>query len=231
MRTTDNMWGGLQSARDFSPARGSHLWTLLYCITPIAAVVVGSLLLTSCGAGPQRGPSFRVFTDMENQEKYKPQSASPLFADGRSNRRPVAGTVARGHLRDNDIMNTGFTPAGLYTGTNPVAIDAELLKTGQARFNVYCTPCHDQTGSGKGIVALRTPAWQPSNLLEDRAKNLADGDIFDTITNGRRSMPAYKYQVQSIRDRWAIVAYVRALQRAGSGTLEDVPENLKAELK
>jgi mono/diheme cytochrome c family protein len=207
------------------------LWTLAYCIAPLTAIGVGSLLLTGCGAGPQRVPSFRIFTDMEHQEKYKPQSASPLFSDGRSNRRPVPGTVARGHLRDNDIMDTGFTPAGLYTGRNPVTIDAELLKTGQTRFNTYCTPCHDKTGSGKGIVALRTPAWQPSNLLEDRVKNLADGDIFDTITNGRRSMPAYKYQVQSIKDRWAIVAYVRVLQRASSGTLEDVPENLKAELK
>ena len=206
------------------------LWTLAYCIVPLAFAIGAALLLTGC-AGPQRGPSFRVFTDMEHQEKYKPQSESPLFADGRSNRRPPVGVVARGHLRDNDILNTGFTPAGLYTGRNPLAIDADLLKTGQTRFNTYCTPCHDRTGSGKGIVALRTPAWQPSNLLEDRVKNFADGNIFDTITNGRRSMPAYKYQVQSEKDRWAIVAYVRALQRATSGTADDVPQNLRAELK
>jgi mono/diheme cytochrome c family protein len=204
----------------------TKLSTLRYSIVPLAALVLGA-----CGAGPQRGPSFRIFTDMEKQEKYKPQSVSPLFSDGRSNRRPVAGTVARGHLRDNDVMNTGFTPAGLYTGRNPLPIDAALLETGQARFNVYCTPCHGGTGNGKGVVAVRTPSWQPSNLLEDRVRNLADGDLFDTISNGRRSMPAYRFQVQSVRDRWAIVAYVRALQRAGAGTLEDVPENLKAELK
>lgn len=191
----------------------------------------GAILLTGCAAGKQANPPVHVFQDMERQEKYKPQSESPLFADGRSNRPPVRGTVARGHLKDNDVLTTGFTPAGLYTGRNPVTIDAALLKTGQARFNTYCSPCHDQTGSGKGIVALRTPAWQPSNLQEDRVKNLADGDIFDTITNGRRSMPAYKYQIQAEKDRWAIVAYVRALQRASSGTTADVPENLKAGLK
>lgn len=208
-----------------------RLWTLLYCIAPIATVCIASILLTGCVAGPQRGPSFRIFTDMESQEKFLPQSATSLFPDGRSNRRPVPGTVARGHLREDDVMNTGYTPAGLYTGKNPVAIDTDLLKLGQARFNVYCTPCHDQEGTGKGIVALRTPSWQPSNLTEDRVKKLADGDIFDTITNGRRSMPAYKYQVQSAKERWAIVAYVRALQRAAGGTIEDVPENQRAELK
>lgn len=211
--------------------KNDKLWALAYCLVPLIAIVAGALLLTGCGIGPQRGPSFRVFTDMEKQEKYKPQSASPLFSDGRSNRRPPTGVVARGHLRDNDILNTGFTPAGLYAGKNPAPITADLLKTGQARFNTYCTPCHDKQGTGKGIVALRTITWQPSNLIEDRVMNLADGDIFDTITNGRRSMPAYKYQIQSVQDRWAIVAYVRALQRAASGTVDEVPENLKAELK
>ncbi len=211
--------------------KNDKLWAVAYCIVPLIAIVAGTLLLSSCGIGPQRAPAFRVFTDMENQEKYKPQSSSPLFSDGRSNRRPPAGVVARGHLKDNDILNTGFTPAGLYTGKNPLPVSEELLKTGQARFNTYCTPCHDKQGTGKGIVALRTVTWQPSNLIEDRVKGLADGDIFDTITNGRRSMPAYKFQIQSIQDRWAIVAYVRALQRAASGTMDEVPENLKAELK
>jgi mono/diheme cytochrome c family protein len=211
--------------------KSESLWTLAYCAAPLAAVVAGALLLSGCRMGPQRGPSLRVFTDMEHQEKYKPQSESPLFADHRSNRRPPLGVVARGHLKDNDILNTGFTPAGLYTGKNPLPINAGLLKTGQARFTTYCTPCHDRQGTGKGIVALRTPAWQPSNLTEDRVKNLADGDIFDTITNGRRSMPAYRFQIQSVEDRWAIVAYVRALQRATSGTVDEVPQDLRAELK
>jgi mono/diheme cytochrome c family protein len=208
-----------------------RLWALGYCLAPLAAIIGGSVMLSGCGIGVQRNPPVHVFQDMEKQEKYKPQSASPLFEDGRSNRRPPVGTIARGHLKDTDILHTGFTPAGLYAGKNPLTIDATLLKTGQARFNTYCSPCHDRTGSGKGIVAIRTPAWQPSNLTDARAKGLADGDLFDTITNGRRSMPAYKYQIQSENDRWAIVAYVRALQRAQSGTVEDVPENMRAGLR
>lgn len=211
--------------------RNSRLWTLAYCITPILAIVAGSVLLSSCGDGKRRDPQIHVFQDMEQQEKYKPQSESPLFADGRSNRRPPLGTVARGHLKDDDVLHTGFVAPAMYTGKNPLPIDAELLTTGQARFNTYCSPCHDRAGTGKGIVAQRTPSWQPSNLVDDRVRAMADGDIFDTITNGRRSMPAYKYQVQSESDRWAIVAYVRALQRAANGTVDDVPENLKAELK
>lgn len=188
----------------------------------ILAPFTAAVILTGCGIGPQRNPPVHVFQDMEQQEKVKPQS---------QNRRRPLGVVARGHLKDNDIMNTGFTPAGLYTGKNPLTINAELLKTGQTRFNTYCTPCHDASGSGKGIVAVKTPSWQPSNLIDDRVKTLADGNIFDAITNGRRSMPAYRFQIQSEHDRWAIVAYVRALQRASSGTIGDVPENLRAELK
>ena len=208
-----------------------RLWAVGYCLAPLTAIVAASLLLSGCGFGKQRNPPVHVFQDMEKQEKYKPQTESPLFADRRASRRPPMGTVARGHLKDNDILQTGFTPAGLYTGKNPFTIDAELLALGQARYNVYCTPCHDRTGGGKGVVALRTPAWQPSVLVDERVRGLADGDIYDTITNGRRSMPAYKYQVQQEKDRWAIVAYVRALQRAASGTIDDVPENLRAELK
>jgi mono/diheme cytochrome c family protein len=207
------------------------LWTVGYCLAPLMAIGAASLLLSGCGLGKQRNPPVHVFQDMEKQEKYKPQTESPLFSDRRASRRPVMGTVARGHLNENEIVQTGFTPTGLYTGKNPFTIDAELLAVGHARYNVYCGPCHDRTGSGKGVVALRTPSWQPSTLVDERAIGLADGDIYDTITNGRRSMPAYKYQVASEKDRWAIVAYVRALQRAASGAIEDVPENMRAELK
>ena len=88
----------------------------------------------------------------------------------------------------------------------------------------------DKTGSGQGIVPTRVPTWQPSNLTEDRLVQAADGDIFNVITNGRRSMPAYRFQV-AVEDRWAIIAYVRALQRAAHGTKADVPADRTAELQ
>jgi mono/diheme cytochrome c family protein len=168
---------------------------------------------------------------MKKQDKYKPQAGSPLFSDGRAMRAPDPGTIARDREPEVDaVMNTGMLN-GQYVGKMPVKIDADLLKIGQQKFNIYCAPCHDKAGSGKGIVAIRTPAWQPTNLHELRLVNTADGDIFWTITNGRRSMPAYKYQISDPRDRWAVVAYVRALQRSWLGTMQDLPQTLRAEVR
>jgi mono/diheme cytochrome c family protein len=117
----------------------------------------------------------------------------------------------------------------MYAGKNPLPVTMDLLKKGQAKFGTYCTPCHDREGTGQGIVPTRVPTWQPSNLTEDRVVQFADGDIFNVITNGRRTMPAYKYQI-SVEDRWTIIAYLRVLQRAAHGTINDVPEEQKAEL-
>ncbi len=188
-----------------------------------AGLVIAALIGTSCTAGKQRSTPIEVWDDMRRQEKFKAQSVA--------SRRPPEGTIARGHLKDDDVMHTGLVAANTYAPRNPLAIDAELLSAGQAKFNTYCSPCHDRVGTGKGIVALRTPSWQPSNLHDARIKGMTDGELFTIITNGRRSMPAYKYQIQSEADRWAIVAYVRALQRATSGTVEDVPADLRAGLK
>ncbi len=171
---------------------------------------------------------------MKKQEKFLPQSSvesggelSKVFKDGRSNRRPVEGTVARGQLRLDDVMSTGLVNPTTYSGKNPVPLTEDALKLGQAKFNVYCTPCHDQTGSGMGIVNKREPTYKPANLHEDRVKQMADGELFYVLTNGRRTMPSYRFQL-SEQDRWSIVYYVRALQRTTSGTLADVPEDKKA---
>jgi mono/diheme cytochrome c family protein len=117
----------------------------------------------------------------------------------------------------------------MYVGLNPLPVDAELLAHGQKRFNTYCSPCHDRTGQGRGVVAQRA-IWIPTNLQEPRVKDMNDGEIFNVATNGRRSMPPYKFQIVD-RDRWAIVAYVRALQRTSMATVADVPEDKRADLK
>ncbi len=143
--------------------------------------------------------------------------------------RPVAGTIARGHLKDDDVYYTRHGRFRVHCRQNPEKIDMETAGPGQARFNIYCSPCHDRVGSGQGIVAIKTPAWQPTNLQDDRIKKMADGEIFSVISHGRRTMPAYRFQVVE-HDRWAIVAYLRALQRSTSGTVADVPADLKAEL-
>jgi mono/diheme cytochrome c family protein len=167
-------------------------------------------------------------SDMTRQPKYKPQASTPFFSDHRASRRPVEGTVAQSQLKDDPAFTTGLT-GEMYLGRNPLPIDAPLLSRGQERFNIYCAPCHDQTGSGRGIVAVRS-SWLPANLLEPRTRAMVDGELFNVMTYGRRSMPAYRFQV-SERDRWAIVAYLRALQRSTAAKIGDVPEELQSDLR
>jgi mono/diheme cytochrome c family protein len=191
------------------------------------AFSLGVLLLAGC-AGPQRSGPIEVWPDMDRQEKYKAQTESALFSDGRSNRRPVEGTVAVGHLKEDTVYTTGVEN-GQWIGKSPVAVSGDLLKRGQQRYNIYCSPCHDRTGQGQGIVPKKA-TWIPTNLMEERVAAMPDGEIYSVISHGRRSMPGYKYQVVEA-DRWAIVAYVRALQRSSLGTVEDVPSNLRSELR
>lgn len=216
----------------------SGWWMAGYCMLPLAFVLASAIVLSGC-TGIQRTPPIQVWPDMKVQEKFKPQTevSTEMFSDGRASRRPVAGTVAHKETAHLDTpVSTGIEEYNAdgspksFTGKNPRTIDPALLKTGQTKFNTYCSPCHDRLGTGKGIVPTRWPAWQPSNLTEDRLKAYNDGEIYWVISNGRRTMPGYKYQITE-DDRWAIVAYVRALQRASSGTIEDVPQELKAEVR
>ena len=192
---------------------------------PLAAVIVASLLLSGCSS-VQRQPPLQVWPDMRVQEKFKPQLWTDLFPDHRMSRRPPEGTIKRGYVHEDIPAETGMEGAN-YTGKNPLPITPELLAEGQWRFNTYCSPCHDRTGTGRGMVPRRALNWQPANLTEDRVVQLSDGDIFNAITNGRRTMPAYFFQ-NRVNERWAIIAYLRVLQRAANGSLNDVPEELRA---
>jgi len=197
------------------------------------AVLLSLLSVVSCQNFPSRTTQMEIFDDMVRQQKYKAQTlyrgSDGLFSeDMRSNRMPVPGTVAVGYLKDDDSLMRG-TVNGQYLGKNPRKIDAELLKAGQGKFNTYCSPCHDRTGSGQGIVPKRT-LWLPTNLHEDRVVAMADGEIYDVISNGRRTMHGYRFQIVEA-DRWAIVSYVRALQRSDRGTVAEVPAELRADLR
>jgi hypothetical protein len=206
------------------------VWVGGYCLLPLLAVIGAALLLTGC-TGPQRDPPIQVWDDMKQQPKFHPQGENhlPFLPDERDARRPPAGTVARGYEDPASPYYTGMD-GDMYLGKSPVPLTPAVMHQGQLRFNTYCQPCHDKTGSGQGIVPARVPTWQPSNLTEDRVVQFADGDIFNVITNGRRSMPSYRYQI-TVEDRWAIVAYVRALQRAAHATKADVPADKISELR
>lgn len=203
-----------------------------------ALVVSGGALLSSCAGTVSRKPAVEIFNDMRQQPKYYPQGESEFsgFKDGRAERRPVPGTIrhpeagdtATGAKAFDDPLNTGQAN-GMYVAQNQLPITPELLQVGQARFNTYCSPCHGRAGNGKGIVGARSN-WIASSLVDDRVRGFSDGDIFDVITHGRRSMPAYRYQITE-HDRWAIISYVRALQRTQSATLDDVPADLRPELR
>ncbi len=158
--------------------------------------------------------------DMHDQPKYIPLRQSAFFNDERSARPLVEGTVARGHLDDDELLYTGKTNGGDAT-VFPFAVDARVMARGQERFNIYCAPCHGRTGQGDGMI-VRRGYRRPPSFHQDRLRGAPAGHFFDVITNGFGAMPDYAAQI-SAADRWAIVAYVRALQVSEHATLADVP--------
>lgn len=159
--------------------------------------------------------------DMHNQPKAKPQSKSGFFADGRTARLPVEGTVAQGDLREDDHLYKGKVD-GKFATNFPFAIDAVVLERGHERYNIFCSPCHGQTGLGNGMVVQRGHKIPPSYHIE-RLRNEMPGYWFDVITNGYGAMYGYAAQIP-VKDRWAIAAYIKALQLSRFATLEQIPE-------
>jgi mono/diheme cytochrome c family protein len=158
--------------------------------------------------------------DMHNQPKAKPQSKSGFFADGRTGRLPVEGSVAQGDLREDDHLYKGKVD-GKFVTTFPFAIDAAVLERGHQRYNIFCSPCHGQTGLGNGMVVQRGHKIAASHHVE-RLRNETPGYWFDVITNGFGAMYGYAAQIP-VKDRWAIAAYVKALQLSRNATIDDIP--------
>jgi hypothetical protein len=189
-----------------------------------------AILAAGCFRGlPTDNPPIHVVPDMDRQPKYKPQKASKFFPDGSAMRQPVPGTVARGQLHDDKAFFQGRDDKGQFLQMAPVHVTPQFIERGQKRFNIYCSPCHSRLGDGKGIMVQRgyTP---PPTFHSDRLREIADGYIFDVITNGIRTMPSYADQVRP-DDRWAIVVYIRALQRSQNAGLEDIPEELRNRIR
>jgi len=159
--------------------------------------------------------------DMQDQPKFIPLRPSSFFADGRSERPLVEGTVARGHLEADTAFYTGKVD-GKPIATFPFPVTRAVLERGQERFNIYCSPCHDRLGTGNGMIVRRGYRHPPSYHI-DRLRQVPNGYIFDVITNGFGAMPDYAAQVPP-QDRWAIVAYIRVLQFSQHAPLAEVPE-------
>jgi len=157
---------------------------------------------------------------MSEQPRYNPLAASDFFADGMSARPLVEGTVARGGLRLDERYYEGKAGAKL-VAEFPLPVTRELLERGRERFNIFCTPCHGALGYGDGIVVQRGFRAPPSYHI-DRLRTAPPGHFFDVVTNGFGAMASYASRVP-VRDRWAIIAYIRALQLSQQATLTDVP--------
>jgi mono/diheme cytochrome c family protein len=168
---------------------------------------------------------------MADQPKVKPLAASDFFADGQAARPLPPDTVFHSDTANDDLLNTGKVN-GEDADVFPFPITKEVLLRGQERFNIYCAVCHDRTGSAKGIVVQKGYA-EPPILTSDRLINERVGHFFDVITNGFSAadqMPSYAAQIP-VRDRWAIVAYIRALQLSQHATLDDVPPEVRPTLE
>jgi mono/diheme cytochrome c family protein len=172
---------------------------------------------------------------MDNQGRYKAQQLNTWFADTRAMRLPVAGTVARGELRADDHYYRGIQDDD-YASEFPMQLTASLLARGRQRYDIHCAPCHGMAGYGDGIVARRADRLEqgtwvaPASLHVEPAYSRPVGHLYNTITNGIRSMPGYASQIP-VEDRWAIVSYLKALQRSQRADLEDVPPDERQSLR
>jgi mono/diheme cytochrome c family protein len=166
--------------------------------------------------------------DMHDNPRYEPLEESAFFENGGASRLLVANTVARGQLRDDDHLYTGKVD-GKPAAEFPMPVTAEVMARGQERFNIYCAPCHGRTGEGTGMIVQRG-FRQPPSYHEDRLRQAPAGYFFDVMTNGFGAMQDYASQV-TVQDRWAIAAYIRALQLSRGATMDDVPAERRAELE
>ena len=208
-----------------------------YFFLAFALLVLTVMSVAGLRGSRSRQPPREIFPDMDRQLKLRPQTSARFFADGLSSRIPVAGTIPRSQpLRignqdvypfENHPVNTGRLSGGTnWITANPLPVSAQRLARGRERFQIFCSPCHGAQGTGQGIVSKYN--WPViSNFHEQRIILQPDGEIFNTISYGKNTMSGYAEKI-SAADRWAIVAYVRALQLSRLAVLEDVPEDKQA---
>lgn len=193
------------------------------------------------GGGTTRKTPLYIFPDMKTQLKLRPQTPNAFFANGLSSQLPVAGTIAQRQpimvgnhpvyaYEDSPVLTGKMTGSTNYVEVNPLPITGELLKRGQQRFTIYCSPCHGAQADGNGITKKVGAMAVVANLHDKRIVEMTDGEIFNVITHGRNLMGAYGPNVPT-EDRWAIIAYLRALQLSQLGTIDDVPQELRGSLK
>lgn len=186
-------------------------------------LVVGGLALSTAGCRGETSAQTPLMPErnMYQQQRYNAQARSKFFEDGRAMRKPVPHTFAREMIVESEVANGELPDGSGYVLAIPDVVVAQLggmdkaIERGHERYEIYCTPCHDSTGAGQGLVVKRGMT-QPPSLHDQRVRHMPDGQLFATISNGVRTMPAYSYSIP-VDDRWAIVSYVRALEVSQAG--------------
>src|SRR5271170_439523 len=215
-----------------------YLVSILIVVVVLAAAVFA---IAGLQGRISRKPPLEVFSDMDRQTKLRPQKPFDMFANGVSSQLPPPGTIARStpiqtldgavYSFEDSPVNTGkISGTTNFVETNPLRVDAALLSRGRERFDIYCAPCHGQLGDGNGITKKIGDMPAVANLHDKRIVEMGDGEIFNTITHGKGLMGAYGPLVPT-QDRWAIVAYLRALQLSQLGTSGDLPPEQQAAFK
>jgi mono/diheme cytochrome c family protein len=212
-----------------------------YFFISFAILIIAVLSIFGLRGRTSLKPPIEVFPDMDRQAKYHPQDESVLFADGRSDRPVVPGSVpfitdmqeTYPHLQpkdrffENTYLATGKTTTGFGTGF-PFEIDHDALDRGQQQYNLFCAVCHGQSGNGEGVTKPYGMV-ATANLLDARIREMPEGEIFNTITNGKNTMRPYGHKIR-VEDRWKVIAWLRTLQLAADAPVEAVPAEQKGAL-
>lgn len=190
----------------------------------IAGLFALGVSLTACQGQISDKPPVHPNMNMDQQPRMEAQEQNNFFADGRSMRQPVEGTVARGLAKTDDAYYRGIDENGDFIDYIPIDLTQSFLYRGKERYEIYCTPCHGQTGAGDGIIMEGGYGYVPApSYHEQRIRDLSDGELYSAIYNGVRTMPSYATQIP-VEDRWAIVGYIRALQESQNISEEDIQQ-------
>ncbi len=210
---------------------------IIFITSAILLAITPFLFIARARSQMSPKPRIHVFRDMDNQPKFQAQQTNPLFRDNRQMRLPVANTIAIEDVAEGAIT-TGKLD-GQWLTVIPVPVDQALMKRGQERYDIFCAPCHGRSGYGDGMTARRADElmqieaskWvPPTSYHADTVIERPVGHLYNTITYGIRTMPAYRAQIP-VEDRWAIVAYVKALQKSQAARMEDVPAEMRETLQ
>jgi mono/diheme cytochrome c family protein len=215
-----------------------HIISIILIGAALGAAVVG---IAGFRGGLSRKPPIEVFPDMNRQLKLRPQEANTFFANGVSSQLPPTGTIARSEpiqtisgpvfpFEDSPVNTGCVTGTTNFVETNPLPVTSDLLLRGHERFDIYCAPCHGKLGDGNGITKKLGLMPAVANLHDQRIVVMTDGEIFNTITHGKSTMAAYG-PLMPAQDRWAAIAYLRALQLSWLGSTNDLPADQQTTLK